>query len=153
MNVLGVDRVILATPDLTETRDRWRDLLGITFGAVLEPTTSTDSGGQDVANVISDTGIELVTPRDEGGEVSRFLAEHGPGLYAVSIRVADLDEATSHLAERGLEPVGEYHANDFSEVFYHPRAFGGAMVILAAYDAPHPAETASRRTGVETGSP
>lgn len=143
MNVIGVDRVIIATNELDETASQFEELLGISFGEVLEPTTTTDAGGQDVANVLSPSGVELVTPRSEGAEVKRFLEENGPGLYAVSIRVSDLDPAVDELAAKGIEPVGEYSSNDFEEVFFHPRHFGGAFVILAEYDAPHPAETAS----------
>lgn len=143
MNAIGVDRVIIATNDLDGTASQFEELLGLSFGQVLEPTTSTGAGGQDVANVLSPSGIELVTPRADGTEVERFIEENGPGLYAVSIRVADLDTAVDELAEKGVEPVGEYASNDFEEVFYHPRHFGGAFVILAQYEALHPAETAS----------
>jgi 4-hydroxyphenylpyruvate dioxygenase-like putative hemolysin len=143
MNVLGVDRVIIAVEDIDGIAGQFQELLGISFGDLLEPTTTTESGSQDVANVISPSGIELVTPRDDGSEVARFLNENGPGLYAVSLRVDDLDSAVEELSQKGVEPVGEYETNDFSEVFYHPRRFGGAFVILAEYEAPHPAETAS----------
>jgi len=143
MDVIGLDRVVLATPHLEETAEEFEALLGLSFGEVLEPTTSTESGNQEVANLLSSAGVELVTPRDDNGEVHRFLEANGAGLYALSLRVTDLEEAKDHLAERGLEPVGQFEANDFSEVFYHPRHFDGAMVILAEYHAPHPAETAS----------
>lgn len=143
MDVIGVDRVIIATEEIETTRSQFEDLLGLSFGELLEPTTSTDVGGQDVANLLSPSGIELVTPRGEETEVRRFIDEHGPGLYAVSIRVQDLTSSVEELSQKGVDPVGEYQSEDFAEVFYHPRHFGGAFVILAEYDAPHPAETAS----------
>jgi methylmalonyl-CoA/ethylmalonyl-CoA epimerase len=143
MNVIGVDRVIIAVEDINAVAGQFRELLGISFGDLLEPTTTTESGSQDVANVISPSGIELVTPRDDDSEVARFLNENGPGLYAVSLRVDNLDSAVEELSKKGVDTVGEYNTNDFSEVFYHPRRFGGAFVILAEYEAPHPAETAS----------
>lgn len=144
MQVLGVDRVMIATPDIEETAGQFSELLGLEFGEVAEPTTSTDHGQQAVANVISAAGVELVTPREDGdNEVARFLEENGPGLYALSIRVADLEAAREELAEEGVDPVGQYAAGDFSELFYHPRHFGGAMLILAEYDAPHPAVTSA----------
>lgn len=143
MNVIGVDRVIIATEDINETKGQFETLLGLSFGELLEPTTSTEHGGEAVANVLSPAGVELVSPRGDGAEVARFLDENGPGLYAVSIRVHDLNAAVKELSDEGVDPVGRYESNDFSEVFYHPRTFGGAFVILAEYDAPHPAETAS----------
>lgn len=143
MHVIGLDRVMIATWEMDETIGQFEELLGLSFSDVLEPTTSTDSGDQAVANVISSSGIEIVTPREDGNEVARFLEENGPGLYAASIRVDDLDAATAALGEQDIEPVGEYEHGDFAEAFYHPRHFGGAFIILAEYDAPHPAVTAS----------
>lgn len=143
MHVIGVDRVMIAVPEIDEAAGQFRDLLGIEFGELLEPTTSTDHGAQPVTNVISPTGVELVAPRSEDNEVARFLEEHGPGLYAVSIRVSDLEAAREELAENDVYPVGRFAHGEFDEAFYHPENFAGAMVILAEYDAPHPAVTAA----------
>lgn len=143
MHLYGVDRVIIATPDIDDTAGQFTDLLGISFGDLMEPTTETASGEQPVANLLSPTGVELVTPRSDDGQVAKFLEHNGPGLYAMSLRVEDLDTAVAELEEKGVEPVGRYESADFDEVFYHPENFGGAFVILADYDAPHPAETAS----------
>jgi methylmalonyl-CoA/ethylmalonyl-CoA epimerase len=143
MEIHGVDRVIIATPNIDETAGQFSDLLGLEFGDLMEPTTETAAGEQPVANLLSPSGIELVTPRSEDGQVARFLEHNGPGLYAVSIRVGDLSAAVSELEAKGVEPVGRYESAAFEEVFYHPERFGGAFVILAEYDAPHPAETAS----------
>lgn len=144
MDVLGVDRVMIATWDIDETRGQFEDLLGIDFSDLMEPTTDTGYGDQQVQNIISPTGVELVAPRGEGdNEVTRFLEKNGPGLYALSIRVRDLDEARAELDEKGVDTVGEFEHADFREAFLHPANFGGAMVILAEYDAPHPAIVSS----------
>lgn len=144
MHVHGVDRVMIATWELESTIEQFEELLGISFSEAFEPTTDTDAGSQAIANVISPTGVEILTPREEGNEVTRFLEENGSGLYALSLRVEDLDAAVEELREKEVEPVGKYAHADFAEAFYHPRHFGGAFVILAEYDAPHPAVSASR---------
>jgi methylmalonyl-CoA/ethylmalonyl-CoA epimerase len=143
MHVIGVDRVMIATWDIEETIGQFEELLGISFSDIVEPTTETEAGDQAVANVISPTGVEILTPREDENEVTRFLEENGPGLYAMSIRVEDLDEAVDELAAKDVDPVGQYAHDDFAEAFYHPKHFGGAFVILAEYDAPHPAVMAS----------
>jgi len=143
MEAYGVDRVIIATLAIDETADQFSEYLGIEFGDLLGATTQTGSGEQPVANRLSPSGVELVTPKTDEGQVAQFLEQNGPGLYALSIRVADLDAAEAHLNSKGIEPVGRYNSADFRESFYHPRHFGGAFIILAEYDAPHPAETAS----------
>ncbi len=143
MDVLGVDRVMVATWEIDETRGQFEELLGIEFSDLMEPTTETGHGAQRVQNIISPTGVELVAPRGEDNEVVRFLEENGPGLYALSLRVRDLDEATAELDAKGVDTVGEFEHADFREAFLHPAHFGGAMVILAEYEAPHPAVVSS----------
>jgi hypothetical protein len=143
MHLYGVDRVIIATLDLDGTAGQFSDLLGVSFGDVIKPTTETAAGDQPVANLLSPSGVELVTPRFDDGQVAQFLEHNGPGLYAMSLRVADLDSAVAELEEKGVEPVGRYQSAEFDEVFYHPENFGGTFVILAEYEAPHPAETAT----------
>ncbi len=142
MHVIGLDRVVLATHDIDETAGQFADALGLEFSETLHPVTETDAGSQAMDMVVSAAGIEIVTPDDPDGEIARFLDENGPGLYALSLRVADLDAAEAALAEQGLDPVGEFESPDFRERFYHPAAFGGAFVILAEYDAPHPVASA-----------
>ena len=142
MNVLGVDRVIIATDELDDATDRFGRLLGIPFGDRLKVATQTDAGEQPVANRLSPSGIEFVTPRSDDGAVADFLERNGPGLYAVSLRVTDLERAVAELDERGVESIGRFESAGVTEAFYHPADFEGAFVILAEYDAPHPMETA-----------
>lgn len=86
--------------------------------------------------------MEIFTPRDADSEIARSPAENGPGLYALSRRVAALDAAEAALADRGPEPVGEFESAAFRERVYHPSASGVAVAILAEYDAPHPVAAA-----------
>ena len=141
MNVLGLDRVVIATRDLEGTAGGFTDLLGLSFSETIHPTTETGAGPQALRMVLSAAGVELIAPDGET-EVSRFIETHGPGLYALSLRVADLDAATAELAGKGVDPVGTFEASDFREAFFSPRHFGGALLILAEYDAPHAAATA-----------
>lgn len=142
MHVLGLDRVVLVTRNLDETADQFADNLGLDFSERIQPTTETAAGSQAMDMVISAAGVEVITPKADDNEIARFIEENGPGLYALSLRVADLDAAETELAEKGLEPVGEFESSDFRELFYHPAEFGGAFVILAEYESPHAAATA-----------
>ena len=141
MDVLGLDRVVIATDDLEGTAGQFAELLGLSFSAEVAPRTTTGAGAQALRMVISAAGVEIIAPEGDN-EVARFVGENGPGLYALSIRVSDLDAAVVELSEEGVEPVGEFDTNDFREAFFHPREFGGAFVILAEYEAPHAAATA-----------
>lgn len=140
MQVLGVDRVVIATPDVNETAERLSELLGISFGDQFSASTDTVAGQNNLVSRISPDGqIDLAGPADGDNEVARFLEENGPGLYGVAFRVFNLEEAQEHLAEKDVDPVGRIDWGDFSELFYHPKHFGGAFVLLAEF--PHPVDT------------
>ncbi|WP_255152061.1 VOC family protein [Halorarius halobius] len=144
MQVLGVDRVVLATPDVDETANRLNELLGISFDDFFAASTETVAGTNNLVSRISPDGqLDLAGPGDGDNEVARFLEENGPGLYGVAFRVADLDEAEQHLDSKGVEPVGRIDWGDFSELFYHPKHFGGMFVLLAEF--PHPVTTNVRK--------
>jgi 4-hydroxyphenylpyruvate dioxygenase-like putative hemolysin len=144
MQIIDVDRVVLAVPNIDESTEKFSKLLGIDFSDQIEPTTSTTKGEHQLTNVISSTGIELVTPRDEDNALAQFIEENGSGLYAMAIRVADIEEAKEELAEHDVHPVGEFSFGDVVEIMYHPRDFEGAMVLMAEYDAPHPCVSAAQ---------
>jgi 4-hydroxyphenylpyruvate dioxygenase-like putative hemolysin len=139
MNVIGIDRVIVATDDLEDTVETFSDLLNLKFGELVEGKTETKKGQQLLRSKLNHTGLDIVAAEEESNEMSRFVEEHGRGLYGIGIRVADIDEALNELAEKGIEPEGEAHMGQLSEYFLHPRYFDNVFVILSEY--PHGVET------------
>jgi hypothetical protein len=139
MNVVDIDRVVVATDDVERTSGTFEDRLGIGFGDLLTLTTETDAGTNDLRSVIdtAGVGIDVVAPEpgEEDNAVARFVEEHGTGLYALALRVADLETARTELAADGVEPIGEISAGEFTEYLYHPRDFDGLFVFLAEF--PH----------------
>lgn len=140
MRILGIDRVVIATDDVTEAAERYNERLGIEWGDVLEPATETEAGEHPLVTTIS-ANLDLTSPRDPDGSnaVAQFLDDYGPGLYGLAFQVADLEESRKHLADRGVEPVGEMHWGEFDQLFYHPHNFEGVFVLLAEF--PHSVET------------
>lgn len=135
MQVLDVDRVIVATEDVNEMADRLDDLLGIKFGAVFE------EDGLESCITRDNSKIDLVAPKTEGdaaAAVRAFLDEQGPGLYGLALQVDDVEAARDELAEKGVEPVYVEDHNEFLEYFYHPKHFGG--IFMAISEFPHSAE-------------
>lgn len=136
MQVLGIDRVLVATADMDDSVDRFEEVLGLSFGHRIDPAD------MDVANRTSSIGVEFVSG-DEGSAVAEFVAENGPGLYALALEVADLEAAREHLAGRGIEPLESVDVGRFHELFYHPAAFEGVLLVLTEYDYDHPVEVAT----------
>lgn len=139
MRGLQLDRVIIATPEIETSIDRFNDLLGVEFGEIVEGHTNPDAGQQDLYYAYGHPGVEFITPRGDENEVSRFLENRGPGLYALVFRVADLEEAMTELADKGVHPIDEVeHLTNSPEAVYHPEDFGGVLTILTEYR--HPVE-------------
>jgi catechol 2,3-dioxygenase-like lactoylglutathione lyase family enzyme len=145
VRVLGIDRVLIATTDLDESARTFAETLGLRFGATVNPAD------EPLANRVSPVGIEFVTG-DDGSAVARFLDESSPGLYALSLEVADAEEARQALADRGIEPIDEMEFAGFRELFYHPKAFEGVLLALTEYDHTHPAESAADAAGLTDGT-
>lgn len=145
MDVVDIDRVVVATDDLERTCGTLADRLGLTFGETLDVLAETDGGDVHVESAISkstSTSLDVVEPVGEDNPFESFIEERGTALYALAVRVVDVEAAREELAEQGVEPVGEITDGDFAEYFYHPDDFDGLLVYLAEH--PHPYETNNR---------
>ena len=147
MDVVDIDRVVVATDDLERTTGILSERLGLTFGETMDVLADTDTGDVPVRSAItrdSSTGVDVVEPNGDGEATTfeTFVDAHGTALYALAIRVVDVKEARDELSEQGVEPVGTIEDGDFTEYFYHPDDFDGLLVYLAEY--PHPYETNHR---------
>lgn len=134
VQVIEVDRVIIGTEDIDATVEQF-ERLGLSFGETL----SFQVGEERLSARLEEHGIDILSPDDEG-EIQRYLDEQGGGLYGLSVRVADVEAAREALAEEGVEPIQEYQEDSFAEYFYHPRDFGGVLLIVCEYDVPHSLE-------------
>jgi methylmalonyl-CoA/ethylmalonyl-CoA epimerase len=139
MHVLGIDRILVATPDLNEATERYGDVFATEFVDLDDLANPT--AGESFS--LSETGLEFIEPGSEDDDVARFLERNGPGVYAVGYRVADSDEAKAHLAEQGIEPIQTEYRENFTELFYHPRDFSGVMTIFTEIKVPHPTVVAA----------
>jgi 4-hydroxyphenylpyruvate dioxygenase-like putative hemolysin len=136
MHVLDIDRVMLGRPDAKETIDRFEELLGLSFTDVVHSVTETGEtvNRNDVA--YAEPGLEVIAPQDDESGVSQFIEAHGPGLFGLVIRVADVEAAKAELAAKGVEPIADETPDDVREIHYHPEDFGGVYTLLTSY--PHP---------------
>jgi methylmalonyl-CoA/ethylmalonyl-CoA epimerase len=86
--------------------------------------------------------LELITPIDgTGGEkgnegasfLTRFLADHGPGLHHVTLEVTDVDAAVTRLEAAGERVVGYAVEDGWTEAFVSPQNPTGALFQLMEY--------------------
>lgn len=130
MQVLDIDRVIVATEDVGTFSAQLEDLLGLQFGITfqdqgMESTISSDN-----------TSLDLVAPANDGpaGDAIRsFLDDNGPGVFGLALQVDDVENAREELEAKGIDPAWELEYSDFHEYFYHPRHFGGVFLALSEF--------------------
>ncbi len=99
MKIKKLDHVVIATKDLDDAVQIWERNVG------LKPDASLDhplgSGFKAARLPIGESFVELVQPVEEKGRFYEQVQERGEGLFSISVEVEDLDEAVSHLRDRG----------------------------------------------------
>lgn len=124
-SIIGVS---LATRDLSTTASLYHSL-GFRFADEFE------DGGEKVlqASLPGGTFLQLRTPIDTGGALSRWLDARGPGLYHYAFQVADLARATDALARVEGREIrrAEYEGREalWAEA---PRVFGMPLEFRSA---------------------
>ena len=100
-----IDHLIVVTDDLEAAQRQCIALLG------RSPSWAGGHPAFGTRNVIfrlANTYIELLAPDGEGpvaDALAVYLAEHGPGLYALALGTEDADAAVVRMRERGLSPT------------------------------------------------
>lgn len=139
-----IDHVGLAVPDLDEAIKfhsevfGWRELhreVNEEQG-VAEAMMGTGEQGEENAK------IQLLAPLREDSAIGKFLARSGPGMQQLAYRVADIDEASRVLRERGMRllyPEPKRGTAGSRINFVHPKDARGVLLELVelATEATH----------------
>ena len=82
--------------------------------------------------------LEIVEPldrNDEGHFLVRFLRQRGEGLHHLTLKVADIKAAISHVRDLGFDVVGiNVESVGWQEAFVHPKSAHGVLVQLAQWE-------------------
>jgi len=102
MKLLAVDHICIAVKDLKSARKRFEEDLG------LEPVveyTAPEERINVIRYYVGDIAFELIEPTDEKSEVAKFLKKKGEGVFLISFRVPDVEEALKELQEKGVKTI------------------------------------------------
>lgn len=88
---------------------------------------------------VGDALIELVAPDGDASPLKAFLAERGPGLHHVALRVDDLEAELERLCAAGAEILIEPFTGRIGSrvAFLAPDEGAGTIVELVEHAAPH----------------
>jgi methylmalonyl-CoA/ethylmalonyl-CoA epimerase len=133
----SIDRIAIAVKDLDKAVDFFSDLLNIDF--FVFPTKE----GMGMRGAYSACGLELIEPTGPDTMLSKFIENRGEGLWALILKVKNMDEAIKKFEEKGLRQTGDVTLGSMREVGFHPKGSYGVQIILAEYPAEHPATWAA----------
>ena len=136
---LCIDHVGVAVPDLDEAIALYRDAFGM---EVAHEETNEEQGVREAMVRVGDSGscIQLLAPLDEKSTIAKFLDRSGPGLQQLAYRVADVEQVSALLRERGLRLLYDAprRGTAGSRInFVHPKDAGGVLVELVEPAASH----------------
>ncbi len=136
-----IDHVGVAVPDLDEAIAFYRDAFGM---EVAHEETNEEQGVREAMVAVGDSGscIQLLAPLNDQSTIAKFLDRSGPGLQQLAYRVADIEQVSTTLRERGLRLLYDEPRRGTSNSrvnFIHPKDAGGVLVELVepAADASH----------------
>jgi len=134
---LAIDHVGIAVPDLDVATAFYAEKFGM---KVLHTETNAEQGVREAMVGVGDSGscIQLLAPLDENSTIAKFLDRSGPGIQQMAYRVADVEQVSAILRERGLRLLYDAPRRGTSDSrinFIHPKDAGGVLVELVE---PHP---------------
>jgi methylmalonyl-CoA/ethylmalonyl-CoA epimerase len=132
-----IDRIAIAVKDLEKATAFFSDLLGIDFDIV------GSSQGLGMRGGYSACGLELIEPTHPDSIIGRFLEQRGEGLWALVLKVKNMDEMIKRFEEKGLKVAGDITVGAMREVAFHPKGSYGVELVLAEYPEKHGATVAA----------
>lgn len=134
MNILKIDHLGIAVPNIDEGNVFWSDILGLK----MEGKETVESQKVTTAFLpVGESEVELLESTAPDGPIAKFIEKKGAGFQHVAFRVADINEALAELKEKGVKLIDETPrpgAGGAQIAFLHPKSTGGVLVELCQRD-------------------
>ena len=135
MKLKRVEHVAIAVKDMEKMQEIFENKLGIN----LEYEENFPQYNTKIAMYpIGDTYLEVLESNDPKTETSRWIEEHGEGLFHICLEVEDIDSALSELREKGvklLDEVPRVGHGGARIAFLDPESTGNLLIELAEISA------------------
>ena len=135
MKLKRVEHVAIAVKDMAKMQEIFENKLGIN----LEYEENFPQYNTKIAMYpIGDTYLEVLESNDPKTETSRWIEEHGEGLFHICLEVEDIDSALTELREKGvklLDEVPRVGHGGARIAFLDPESTGNLLIELAELPA------------------
>jgi methylmalonyl-CoA/ethylmalonyl-CoA epimerase len=140
MKIEQIDHIHVVVKELDRAVRFFSELLGTTFSEILSSPPEAEGGFGVKASVcnLNGVGIELIAPNDPEGLIAKTLEHRGEGIWAISVKVPNMDEAIAEAESRGLRVIRKIEVGKVKEAHIHPKDTYGIMIELCEYKAQHP---------------
>ena len=131
----AIDHVGIAVPDLDEAIAFYRDTFGM---ELVHEETNEEQKVREAMVAVGDPAnpqacIQLLAPLDETSTIAKFLDRSGPCMQQLAYRVADVEQVSQVLRERGVRTLYDEPRRGTANSrinFLHPKDTGGVLVEL-----------------------
>lgn len=130
MNVLRVDHIGIAVPNLDEALKFYEGVLGVKSHGVEEVK---EQKVKVCFLPCGDSELELLESTAPDGPIAKFIESKGAGIQHVALRVDNIEAALAELKQKGVKLIDEkprYGAGGAKIAFLHPKATGGVLLEL-----------------------
>ena len=127
---MKVDHIGIATNQLADSLDLWRDTLGLEVDST---ETVADQGVKIAMLALGETHVELLEPLTPDSPIGKFLAKRGPGIHHIAVEVKDIKASLANLAEKGARLIDQeprVGAGGCLVAFIHPSSTNGVLLEL-----------------------
>ena len=134
MKIEKVDHISIAVKDLEATKKVYKEDLG------LEPAYEYVAPSEKIKVAryfIGEVAVELMESTAPDGEVAKFIASKGEGVFLISYRVNDLAQAMQELQEKHVQLIDSKPREIFGTKYafiHHPDKLSGVLTELIEGD-------------------
>lgn len=130
MEVQAIDHIHFNTNNIERDTRLIEDLIGkkLPFKA-----DHTDLHGLRVAFHPFPLGFELMEATNKDKEMGRMYAEAPEGIFAISLKVVDLEKATAEMESMGYKLVNRYDSGPIKEALFDTRKAFMLYIELIEY--------------------
>lgn len=125
-----LDHIGIAVADLSEALAFYRDALGLEIEA---PEEVASQGVRAHFIPAGEGAIELLEATADDSPIAKFVANRGPGLHHITLRVDDINAALAQLKAKGVRLIDDAPregAHGSLVAFVHPASAHGVLVEL-----------------------
>lgn len=127
MKVRKFDHICIAVKNLEEARKQYEEILGI------EPDILYVANSEKIKVAryyLGDVALELMESTSPDGEVAKFIDKRGEGVFLISYRVDNVQEALNELNAKGYQTIDKKPRSIMGQRFAfinHPREMCGVL--------------------------